>query len=242
MRTRQTTTDDIPTQTATTTPRGALDRLRALMSDDEADRGVLEPATLPLPVVGTATATAAPDALDVAAPMAVERTFAFVDICGFTAYCDRFGERAAIEVLTGFRTAVRDVAARRGVRVAKWLGDGVMLVGTDAGPIVAAVVELVHRCRAMALETHAGLANGPVLLFEGDDYVGRTVNLAARLADVAGPGEVLAAGVVDHLPEWVERREVLTAQVAGMGQVPGVLRLAARADVERLIEDGQPAA
>ena len=75
----------------------------------------------------------------------LHRTFAFVDVCGFTAYVDGHGAHAAIEVLKQFRSVARDVAARRGVRVAKWLGDGVMLVGTEPGPTVAAAAEMVAR-------------------------------------------------------------------------------------------------
>ena len=48
------------------------------------------------------------------------------------------------------------------------------------------------------------MATGRALLFEGDDYIGSAVNLAARLCDAAGPGEVLvpAEQAVD-LPEGV---------------------------------------
>ena len=34
-------------------------------------------------------------------------------------------------LVTGFRGAVREIAADYGVRVAKWLGDGVMFVSTE---------------------------------------------------------------------------------------------------------------
>ena len=125
-------------------------------------------------------------------PIAVTRTFAFVDITGFTEFCDQHGDQAAIALLTRFRGLVRDIAARRGVRVAKWLGDGAMLVGVEEGPLVATVAELVLRSQADGIDTHAGLASGTVLLFEGDDYVGRPANLAARLCDAAEPGEILA--------------------------------------------------
>ena len=37
---------------------------------------------------------------------------------------------------------------------------------------------------------HVGIHAGPVIFQEGD-YYGRTVNIAARIADHAGPGEVL---------------------------------------------------
>jgi len=82
------------------------------------------------------------------------RVFAFVDVCGFTKYTDRYGAHAATEMLARFRSACRDVTARRGARVAKWLGDGVMLVGTEPGPVIATVAELLLRFRDDAFRSY----------------------------------------------------------------------------------------
>ncbi len=157
-------------------------------------------------------------------PLAITRSFAFLDIGGFTAYCDRHGERAAVDLLTRFRDLTRAVAIRRGVRVAKWLGDGVMLVALHPAPLAATAAEIVARCRTAGIGTHAGLASGPVLLFEGDDYIGRPANLAARLCDVAGEGEVLVHGDVE-LPDWLALGEPATVPVPGIGQVSDVRTL-----------------
>ena len=54
--------------------------------------------------------------------MRVERCFAFVDLCGFTAFVEHFGDERTVVVLANFRTRVREIAARRGVRVTKWFG------------------------------------------------------------------------------------------------------------------------
>jgi class 3 adenylate cyclase len=177
----------------------------------------------------------APPVSEEGEPLAVDRAFAFVDICGFTSYCDRNGEAAAVEVLGRFRSVTRHVVGQRGVRVSKWLGDGVMLVGTDVGPLVAACVELVSRFRATGLDTHVGIAAGDVLLFEGDDYVGRTVNLAARLSEAAGPGEILAADPISELPPWIEHRGTIAVHVAGMGRVDGVHRLGSHPEVDAML-------
>lgn len=124
----------------------------------------------------------------------VERTFAFVDLSGFTSYTDAQGDGAAVAVLTRFRQRVREIAARRGVRIAKWLGDGAMMVGVDSEPITEAIVDIEDAFTAdgSPLQLRAGLASGPVILFEGDDYIGQAVNMAARLCALAEPGEVLA--------------------------------------------------
>jgi adenylate cyclase len=138
-----------------------------------------------------------------------ERCFAFVDLCGFTAFTERFGDERAVVVLAGFRTRVREVAARRGVRVAKWLGDGAMLSSVDSEAVVAMVLELRRAdSNAEAMEMRAGIARGSVILFEGDDYIGRAVNVASRLSDAAQPGEVLATReVASHVPRWVAPSE-----------------------------------
>jgi class 3 adenylate cyclase len=161
----------------------------------------------------------------------LDRTFAFVDVCGFTRYVDRHGTHAAIEVLTRFRAVARDVAARRGVRVGKWMGDGVMLVGTSPAITAAAATELVARFHGTGIDIHVGLAGGEVLLFEGDDYIGRPVNLAARLCDAATEGEILSLLDPDALPDWVEVAGRVTVRIDGVGDVEGVTQLQARADL-----------
>jgi class 3 adenylate cyclase len=180
-----------------------------------------------------------PDGL---APNHLDRAFLFVDVSGFTAYVDTAGDHAAIDVLTRFRREARDVAARRGVRVSKWLGDGVMLVGVEPGVIVAAAGELMCRFDGSGIDIHAGLASGPVLLFEGDDYIGRPVNLAARLCDAAAAGEILAAIDPDDLPEWVRSSGQVTVNVLGVGDVSGVHQLSVDVDVLAAFKRGGAAA
>ncbi len=174
--------------------------------------------------------------------VAVDYTFGFVDITGFTSYCEREGEHAAIELLTRFRFITRSIAVRRGVRVAKWLGDGVMLVAVNQGPMLAAAGELLVRCRAVGLDIHVGIARGPVMLFEGDDYVGRPVNLAARLCDAAGKSEILASGLAAPLPEWMSADSTAPIALAGLGMIDGVVRLDVHADVSERFSSSVPAA
>lgn len=165
-------------------------------------------------------------------PQYVHRTFGFVDLCGFTEFVEREGARKAIDELATFREATREVAGRRGVRAAKWLGDGVMLVGVEAGPMVATVIELAARHADTDLGLHAGIASGSVLLFEGDDYIGQPVNLAARLTDLAGRDEVLADTATASLaPAWVQVGLVRTRHVSGIGRVEGVTELRLDPDV-----------
>ena len=122
-------------------------------------------------------------------------------------------------MLRTFRDLARVVAARRGVRIAKWLGDGVMLVGVDAGPVSATAVELTSRIEAEGIALRGGVASGSCLLFEGDDYIGRCVNLASRLSDVAKGGEVLAdANTASLAPDWVRVGRPRSRRIHGLRQ------------------------
>jgi len=101
----------------------------------------------------------------------------------------------------------RDVAAKRGVRVAKWLGDGVMLVCTEPTPAIAWGGHMIDHFEGEAeINLRIGLATGHALLFEGDDYIGEPVNLAAKLCAVARPGQILASCEVADLPDTVQLR------------------------------------
>ena len=142
--------------------------------------------------------------------MRVRRYFGFVDLCGFTRFTEAHGDEEAVTKLIGFRALVREVASEHGVRVAKWLGDGAMFVSTEGASLVQALCDLERRADdAMTLPLRAGLAGGEVILFEGDDYIGSAVNLAAHLCDEAGPGEFLAeASLADLAPDPTSVRPV----------------------------------
>lgn len=138
--------------------------------------------------------------------MRVPRTFAFVDLSGFTHFTETQGDDAAGKLLAAFRAVARDVASERGVRIAKWLGDGLMVVSVDQADAVVFSMELQHRAATACapLTLRIGLATGYALLFEGDDYIGSAVNTAARLCDSAGAFEVLIpVDQVEELPEGV---------------------------------------
>jgi class 3 adenylate cyclase len=160
----------------------------------------------------------------------VERAFVFLDLCGFTQFTATHGEHPAIDALRHFRAITRETAARRGVRVDKWLGDGAMIVGVDVGPTIATAVEIVSRCADQPLALRGGIAHGSVLILDGDDYIGRPINLAARLCEAAGPGELLGVGYPpDVLPPWIVVRGTRSLVLQGLGRVRGVQELALNA-------------
>lgn len=120
----------------------------------------------------------------------------FLDITGYTRLTQERGDRAAADLAETLNRIVKRTSLDHGGRPVKWLGDGVMFHFPDPGPGVVAALEMVDGIREAGLPpAHVGLDVGPVVLQEGD-YYGRTVNLAARIADYARPGEVLVSQAV----------------------------------------------
>jgi adenylate cyclase len=88
---------------------------------------------------------------------------------------------------------------------------------------VLSALEMVEALPAAGLPpVHVGLHAGPVLFQEGD-YFGQTVNLSARIADYARPGEVLVTRSVADASTESEIRfdEVGPVELKGVaGTVP----------------------
>jgi adenylate cyclase len=126
----------------------------------------------------------------------------FLDITGYTRLTQERGDRAAAELAETLAKLVQRTSVAHGGRPVKWLGDGVMFWFRDPGPAVLAALEMVDGVIAAGLPpAHVGLHAGPVIIQEGD-YYGQTVNVAARIAEYARPGEVLVtAEVLNAAPE-----------------------------------------
>ncbi len=158
----------------------------------------------------------------------VKRTFAFLDLTGFTALTESRGDQQAVAVLSVFRAALRDICSRRGVRIAKWLGDGAMLVGVETTPLVAAALEMQAAIDAAPedISIKCGITTGKVILLEGDDYIGHAVNIASRLCDMANAHEVLALQLlIPQLPPWASVKESAQLAVAGLEHPVDIVRL-----------------
>ncbi len=118
---------------------------------------------------------------------------AFLDLTGYTRLTEERGDRAAAELAGRLVEIVHEFAHRRGGRVVKLLGDGVMFHFPDPAQGVLSGLELVERVPQLGLpRARMGMDSGPVV-FQNGDYFGRTVNVAARISDYAQPGEVLVS-------------------------------------------------
>jgi adenylate cyclase len=118
---------------------------------------------------------------------------AFLDLTGYTTLAEERGDHAAAELAANLAGVVQEAAQTRGCRPVKWLGDGVMFHFSDSARAVLSGLELVEQTeRAVSVPARIGIHAGAVIVQEGD-YFGRTVNIAARIADYARPHEVLVS-------------------------------------------------
>ena len=125
----------------------------------------------------------------------------FTDLVGFTEYTDVCGDVAAVEVLDQQAAIVGDlIAGLPDARIVKELGDGLMLWFGCALDAVASAEQILaavsaRRSSGFPLAVRMGVHCGEVVE-RGNDYVGQTVNIAARVSDLSGPGELLASDSV----------------------------------------------
>src|SRR6476620_7140612 len=107
-----------------------------------------------------------------------DRTFAFVDLAGFTALTEVHGDDAAVAMLSRFRHIAMEALAPDDVLV-KTIGDAVMLAFVDPSRAVVSLRRLFDA--ALADSTlpliRGGAHHGPAVEEDGD-FFGATVNLA----------------------------------------------------------------
>jgi class 3 adenylate cyclase len=157
-------------------------------------------------------------------------TVLFSDIEGFTAMNDRLGDRQAFEVLKGHNQVVRDQVDAYGGFEVKSQGDGFMVAFSSARQAVLCAIAIQKALATQGGEpvrVRMGLHTGEAIK-DADDFFGRNVIFAARIADEAEGGEILASSLVKELTEsggefeFENGREVALKGLSGTGKVYSV--------------------
>jgi class 3 adenylate cyclase len=122
-------------------------------------------------------------------------TFLFADLAGYTAFTESHGDAAAADLARAFRRAMCVLSREQGAWQVKSMGDGVMICSSDPAAAIALAARAVEEVggRPDLLPVRVGVHTGPAVM-RGCDWYGGTVNLAARLASEAEPGEALISG------------------------------------------------
>lgn len=139
----------------------------------------------------TARADLAREAIGFDAPMSsVRMGVGFVDLVGYTQLSAQMGPDELSQFLRVFEEESYALVADCGGRVVKHIGDEVMFVAVDPNDAVRAALAIQQAFASDDVVPRAGVAFGD-LVARGGDYYGPVVNLAARIADCAIPGELL---------------------------------------------------
>ncbi|MEQ4498182.1 adenylate/guanylate cyclase domain-containing protein, partial [Nocardioides kribbensis] len=157
-------------------------------------------------------------------------TLLFSDIEGSTRLNERLGDATWVRVLQAHDTLLRARIERYRGQVVKTAGDGFMVAFRDPEAACRAAVgvqrdlkrTLDPRLRLVApVRVRIGIHTGPVVARDGD-YFGRNVAMAARVADTAQGGEVLASEAVRAALDDDAAVDLVEAGEVGLKGLPGV--------------------
>jgi class 3 adenylate cyclase len=128
----------------------------------------------------------------------VERTFLFADLCGYTALTEAHGNRQAAEVVERF-VALATATLSPGAAILERIGDEVVIVASEPGVAVATALALRDAVAREPLfpQVRAAIHAGPVVPRPGG-YVGAALNVAARVAALAAPGQIVCTEPVQR--------------------------------------------
>jgi adenylate cyclase len=127
----------------------------------------------------------------------VQLTILFTDLVNFSSWALQAGDDDTLQLLREVSRAIEPPVKQRGGQVVKRLGDGMMAVFTRPQNAFDAVVEANDNLSSIRVAGYrprirAGMHTGnPRKL--GGDYLGVDVNIAARVAQKATGGEILAS-------------------------------------------------
>ena len=158
-------------------------------------------------------------------PGSAEVAILFCDLKDFTAFANREGEEAAVEVIEELARIVTEECRSDG-RVVKGLGDGYMLAFSDVRPAVGCAWRIIERRRGeRGPGVHASLHHGVAMAHDGD-YFGTVVNVAARILAASRRDELLATSTVAEATnsefEW---QDAGANYVRGMRETVDLYRL-----------------
>jgi class 3 adenylate cyclase len=132
-------------------------------------------------------------------------TIMFSDIEGFTSITERLGDRRAMDILREHNGIIRQRIASSGGHEIKAQGDGFMIAFSGASHALECAVgiqqDFATRNRSkpdLPIQVRLGLHSGEAIR-DGDDFLGGSVILAARIAQQAMGGEILVSSVLKEL-------------------------------------------
>ncbi len=131
-----------------------------------------------------------------------EVVIVFTDLVEFSSWALEAGDDEAVELLRQVGAEIEPRFASCGGRIVKRLGDGLMAVFEDAPQAVKAAFDAAQRVEGIQVDGYRPRLRAAVHVGRprrlGGDYYGVDVNVAARMAAEAAPGEVLISDAVQE--------------------------------------------
>jgi class 3 adenylate cyclase len=125
-------------------------------------------------------------------------TIVFTDIVGSTQRAAELGDRRWHDMLDNHDRIVRHELQRFRGREVNTAGDGFVATFTSPSVALDCAEAIVEAVRPLGIEIRAGVHAGEVEV-RGVDIAGMAVHIAARVAGLAGPSEVLASSTVREI-------------------------------------------
>jgi class 3 adenylate cyclase/pimeloyl-ACP methyl ester carboxylesterase len=126
-------------------------------------------------------------------------TVLFTDIVGSTQKAASLGDTRWRDLLDRHHAVVRGNLNRFRGREVKTTGDGFLAVFDGPARGVRCACAIADEVKPLGIEVRAGLHTGECEVTDDDDYSGLAVHIGARVAALAGPGEVLVSSTVKDL-------------------------------------------
>jgi class 3 adenylate cyclase len=161
-------------------------------------------------------------------------TVLFCDVVGSTALGESTDPEAVRSLLARYFVGMKAIVERHGGTVEKFIGDAVMAVfgipaahEDDALRACRAALEMVQALRELGLQGRIGLTTGEVVTGTEERLAtGDAVNIAARLQQAAGPGEVLVGkSTMALVRDVVETSALEELRLKGKAEPVGAFRL-----------------
>ena len=125
-------------------------------------------------------------------------TIVFTDIVGSTQRAAALGDLRWHDLLDNHDRIVRHELGRFRGREVNTSGDGFVATFTSPSVAIDCADAIVDAVRPLGIEVRVGIHAGEVEV-RGDDIAGMAVHIGARVAALAGPGEVLVSSTVREI-------------------------------------------
>jgi len=159
----------------------------------------------------------------------------FIDLIGFTAFCDRQNAEEVVGALSDLFVTFEEIARRKGLEKIKTIGNAFLATAGLLNPVVDPLRAAVTCALEIAAATpriregwrvHAGVHLGPVMAgivgrerYQFDIW-GDTVNIAARLTSAALPDSVVLTESLAATLEGLTISPRGLVELKGKGAVP----------------------